>query len=506
MYLSTMNKTIRSFLILSVCIFCSTGTSWAQKTLLPFDRITSHDALRQLYESDSIIHLSFKPLLLNKSEVDTLISKTNSRYTHRTYQNWISRKLFRENLAVIESEDLYISFDAVMNFEGGSDLNDESNGQVTTNTRGVLIQGNITDKVYFRTDFYETQSFFPGYMDSMILVSGVVPGQGKAKSFKTGGYDYPMVTGIVNYQATKNVNIQFGQDKMFIGNGYRSLLLSDNTAPYLYLQLGLNLFENKLNYHANWASLQTLNKVHGSNNGDDLFAKKQANFNYLSFKPNSKIEIGIFEGVMWERWNEHTKSQDFDPVFLNPVPLLTTVIKSNDTLVSSILGVNTFVKPFQHTAFYGQFSYGVNGGGTGFQLGTKFFDIFQVQGLNFQAEYNQVGKDIYGTQNNYVDYFQYNQPLAMQKMEDFTELNFMVSYRYKRMLSSVRGVIGHLNKSITLDQTVDNYEVNVAYIMNPITNLMINAGVRYRIDSLTENTNWVYFGLKTNLRNLYYDF
>lgn len=479
--------------------------SIGQKTLLPFDRVTSHDALRQLYESDSIIHLSFKPLLLNKSEFDTLVSNTNKRYTHRNYKNWISRKLFRENLAVLTAKDLYVTFDLVMNLEAGNDFESTTNDQITTNTRGILIQGNITNKVYFRTDFYETQSFFPLYVDSLILAANVVPGQGKAKSFKTGGVDYPMVTGIVNYQASKNVNIQFGQDKMFIGNGYRSLLLSDNTAPYLFLQVGLNLFENKLNYHANWASLQNLVPVNGIQ-GDNLFAKKQANFNYLTFKPNSKIEIGVFEGVIWERWNPYTKSQDFDPVFLNPIPFLTTAIKSNDTLVSSILGLNAFVKPFAHTGFYGQISYGVNGKGSGFQIGTKLFDVLQVQGLNFQAEFNQVGSNIYGTDNNYVDYFQYNQPLAMQKMEDFTELNFMVSYRYKRVLGSLRAVIGHLNKSASLDHTVDNYELNVAYLFNPITNLMANIGVRYRDYSLGQNTNWVYFGVKTNLRNLYYDF
>ena len=145
-----------------------------------------------------------------------------------------------------------------MNFEGGSDFESNDNDQISTNTRGILIQGNITDKVYFRTDFYESQSFFPTYVDRMIGVTGAVPGQGKAKSFKEGGYDYPVVTGIVNYQATKNFNFQFGHDKMFIGNGYRSLLLSDNTAPYLFFQMGINLFENKLNYHANWASLQKL--------------------------------------------------------------------------------------------------------------------------------------------------------------------------------------------------------------------------------------------------------
>lgn len=491
-------------LLLFVGLLAFTATK-AQKTLLPFDRVTSHDAMRQLYELDSNIHFSFKPLLLEKSEVDTLIERTNSRYTKRIYKNWASRKLFRENLAVIKEKDLFITFDVLMNFEGGKDLESDNNDQISTNTRGLLIQGNITDKIYFRTDFYESQSFFPDYMDRMIRITRAVPGQGKAKPFKEGGYDYPVVTGIVNYQATKNFNFQFGHDKMFIGNGYRSLLLSDNTAPYLFFQMGLNLFENKLNYHANWASLQKLEGVSGFT-GDDLFAKKQANFNYLSFKPNAKLEFGLFEGVMWEIWNDYTKSQDFDPIFLNPIPFLNTALKSNDTLVSSILGLNAWYKPLTHTAFYGQLSYGAKGSGLGYQIGTKLFDVANIKGLNFQLEYNEVGTNIYGNQNNYTDYFHYNQPLAMQRMEDFSELNFMVSYRYRRVLASLRSVFATLNTASTQGRNINNYELNLGYLCNPITNLMVNMGIRYRDSSLGENTNWLYFGVKTNLRNLYYDF
>jgi len=479
----------------------------AQKTLLPFDQNTSNDAMRQLYESDSIIHFSYKSILLNKSEYDTIISNTHNRLSGKEYKKWFGRKLFRENLVIIKARDLYLTMDLVMNFEVGKDFEGVDDQLLTTNTRGLLVQGNITDKVYFRTDFYETQSYFPAYVDSMIKASGVIPGQGKAKKFKTGGYDYPLVTGIVNYQASKNVNIQFGQDKMFIGNGYRSLFLSDNAAPFLYLQLGLNFFENKLNYHANWASLQTLDKVHSGNaQGDDLFVKRQANFNYLSFKPNAKMEFGAFEGVMWERWNAYTLNQPFDAMFLNPIPFLTTAVKSNDTLVSSVIGVNAFVKPLRHTAFYGQFSYGVKNGGTGFQIGTKLYDLAHVKGLNFQVEYNVVGSGIYGTQNKYTDYFQYNQPLTVQQMEDFTELIFIGSYRYKRILLSLKGTIAHVNKSINDGQLIDNYDANVAYIFNPITNLMVNLGMRYRDDEVMGRTSWVYFGLKTNLRNLYYDF
>ena len=277
----------------TIALMLSSGLLIGQKTLLPFDRVTSLEVNRQLYALDTNIHMSYKSLLLNKSEYDTIIKNTQLRWGNKQYQKWVGRKLFNENLAILKAKDFYMTIDVLMNLELGKDFDDNSGDQISTNTRGVLIQGNITDKVYFRTDFYETQSYFPTYIDSMIAVSRAVPGQGKAKPFKTGGYDYPMVTGIVNFQATKNVNLQFGQDKMFIGNGYRSLLLSDNSSPFLYLQAGLSLFENKLNYHANWSSLLNLTGVGLSGSGDDLFAKKQANFNYLSIKPNSVFELSL---------------------------------------------------------------------------------------------------------------------------------------------------------------------------------------------------------------------
>jgi hypothetical protein len=501
-----MNR-IRHFFIGCVLFLGVSNSGLGQKILLPFDRVTSQDANRQLYETDSIIHLSFKPLLLEKSEYDSIISHTHNRYSGKEYGKWFGRKLYRENLAIISSTDFYLTIDPVFNFEVGKDFADNGDELLTTNSRGILVQGNITKKIYFRTDFYETQSYFPVYVDSMIKSTTVVPGQGRRKGFKDGGADYPVVTGIVNYQATKNLNLQFGQDKMFIGNGYRSLLLSDNSAPFLFFQAGLNLFKNKLNYHANWASLQTLEKVHqGNSTGDDLFAKKQANFNYLSYKPNSMFEIGVFEGVMWETWNPQTGSQPFDAVFLNPIPFLTTALKSNDTLTSSLLGLNTFVKPFQRVGFYWQLSYNVQKTGIGNQVGVKWYDAFSVKGFNLQSELNIVEQGVYGTQNKYTDYFSYNQPLATQQMEDYSELLLIANYRYKRILVYGKGSFVQTGMTLQDGKRIQNYDLNVAYLFNPMTNLMINVGVRYRNEETVGSTNWVYFGMKTNLRNLYYDF
>lgn len=165
-----------------------------------------------------------------------------------------------------------------------------------------------------------------------------------------------------------------------------------------------------------------------------------------------------------------------------------------------------FVKPFEHVGVYGQLSHGVEKGGAGFQIGAKWYDVFHLKGLNLQAEYNTVGENVYGNKNDYVDYYQYNQPLTVQFGDNFSEVVGVVNYRFKRIFLYARSSWATLENSTNSTENIMNYEANMAFLMNPITNLMVNMGVRYRNHSESGTTNWVYFGLKTNLRNLYYDF
>ncbi len=475
----------------------------AQKYQLPFDNVTSHDAMRQLYELDTIIHFSYKPLLIDKSLFDTLVANTHTRYSEKQYKRWLGRKLFYENLIRINYRELSMTIDPLMNFQGGMDLNDTSGRFLTTNTRAVLIQGNITKKVYFRTTFYETQSYFPAYVDSFIKVNKVVPGQGRAKIFKETGWDYPVVSGILNFQASRNINLQFGHDKIFIGNGYRSVLLSDNSSNYPFLQVALNFFKNKLHYTFNYASLQVLKEINDSEGTRDLFVKKTANFNYLSFKPSPIVEIGVFEGVVWERWNEENGQLPFNWWFANPVMFVNTIVAANDTSVKSNLGLNLFVKPLKKTAFYGQLSWNTESS-LGYQLGIKGFDLFK--GFNYFVEYNHIDAGMTGFNNRGYDYYHYNQPLTHQQVQDFDEIVARVAYRVSRILISAKYNYIATRNELLSPRFVNIYDFNAAFLFNPQTNLMFHAGFMLRQPYEERTTQYIYFGLKTNLRNLYYDF
>ena len=76
----------------------------------------------------------------------------------------------------------------------------------------------------------------------------MIPGQGFHKPFKETDYDYAWAEGIILFQASKKINIQFGHGKRFVGNGYRSMLYSDISFNYPHLYFEYN--HNKIHYQS----------------------------------------------------------------------------------------------------------------------------------------------------------------------------------------------------------------------------------------------------------------
>ena len=72
-------------------------------------------------------------------------------------------------------------------------------------------------------------------------------GQGRVKSFEE-GYDFNMASSRITYTPTDYLNIQLGHDKHFIGNGERSLLLSDLSFNYPFIRLQSDWLNGKLKY------------------------------------------------------------------------------------------------------------------------------------------------------------------------------------------------------------------------------------------------------------------
>ena len=100
------------------------------------------------------------------------------------------------------------------------------------------------------------------------------------------------------FQATKGIDIQFAYDKVFIGDGYRSLILSDNSSNFLFLKINTHFW--KFHYYNLFAQLV----ANGASPAQSIpNPKKYMTFHYLDLAVTKKLNIGLFEDIMFGRSN-----------------------------------------------------------------------------------------------------------------------------------------------------------------------------------------------------------
>ncbi|NJO92970.1 MAG: hypothetical protein HC831_31435 [Chloroflexia bacterium] len=104
------------------------------------------------------------------------------------------------------------------------------------NTRGIEFKGDIGRRFSFYTAFYENEARFAPYITDYVNEHRVAPGQGAVKILGNSKFDFSRASAYFTIKASKNITIQAGHYKHFIGEGYRSLLLSDNSFNYPYLR------------------------------------------------------------------------------------------------------------------------------------------------------------------------------------------------------------------------------------------------------------------------------
>ena len=230
------------FKLFLICIsLLFSKDTYGQYTNIPLGYDFNRFIDRQV--SQDLNHSSFRPLISNTINLD-VDSILESGITADI--NLFNKRLFNKHLILIEGKGHKISGSLLSNLSLGYEK--EESQQTFTNTRGFVINGLIGSKVSFHTSFVENQSVFPNYIDSLIRTSihdYVIPGQGRGRTYNNNGFDYAMSSGFVSIEASNTFTLQFGHGKHFIGNGYRSLLLSDNTFNIL------NTIENNVVFFNN---------------------------------------------------------------------------------------------------------------------------------------------------------------------------------------------------------------------------------------------------------------
>lgn len=492
---------------------------------------------------DALFHTSMRPYL--QSDVEKVVSLDSalgiSNYNWRFAGRRVGRALFSDHLLKLDSGIFQLYLDPGLDLGVGRDVSNDVSTYI--NTRSISFSGNVTKKFSFHTSFYENQARFPTYLDNYVSANGIVPGQGRPKPFKTNAWDYGWANGYVSYTPSRFLNIQAGHGKNFIGDGYRSLLLSDNSFNYPYLKLTANIW--RIKYSIMYAQFQDVRGVTGPN---QVYPKKNAVMHYFDIIPHKRLSIGLFESVVWENRDTMGNYRGFDVNYLNPLIFFRPVEYTLGSPDNVIIGLNLKYNFAKNQVLYGQIVVDEfllkevrSGDGwwankQGFQLGFKSFDLFGVKNLAFQTEFNWVRPYTYTHFLQIQNYAHYNQPLAHPLGANFWESVSFLRYRYNRWWFEGKAIIarygtdgpgdnygGDIYKPYTtrnneygntVGQGIANnllfMDFNASYIINPVYGLQVQAGATARRQAIeggaNNNTVWVYFGIKTWLPAKYYDF
>ena len=303
------------------------------------------------------------------------------------------------------------------------------------NYRGLELRGTIDDKVSFYTMLTENQARYADYVQDVTDTTIAVPYEGFWKQYKTSGVDFLRAQAYIDINATKHISAQFGYGKHFIGNGKRSLILSDVGNNYPYLRLNTRIW--KIQYTNIFAQLV------GQTQGGDFgllgtgsFTKKYLANHHLSVKVLPNLTVGLFESVIYGDSTQNLKVE-----YLNPIIFYRALEQQDGSSDNVLLGLDFKWNLFHTMSLYGQLvidelivseafgDAGWWGNKQAFQLGAKYFDVLGIQDLNVQVELNRVRPYVYTHENNFTSYSHYNMALAHPLGANFQEVLLSLNYR-----------------------------------------------------------------------------
>jgi len=469
--------------------------------------------------------------------------------------SWWGRKLWNENTVAIQGEGYWFTMNPIFDLQFGK--SDPSASSYTyVNTRGLQVRGGIGKGLNFTTTIYESQGrfadYFNRYATSIAPAGGnpaIIPGIGIAKQFKTDAFDFPLAEANITFTPNQFFDLQLGYGRNFLGDGYRSLLMSDGASPYPYFKVNTTFWKIKYTNTYMW-----MKDVRPEATVDRTYATKFVASHYLSWNVTKKFNLGLFESVVWSNQND----RGFDMSFVNPIIFYRAVeFSSSSRSGNALLGLTGKYKWNNQVNFYGQFLLDefslsdVKAGDKswknkfGYQFGFKYYNAFNVKNLLLQAEYNHVRPYVYAHSEVLTNYGHNNQSLGHQWGGNFKEFVGIARYNYKRYFADAKITFGRRGLDFTDSGANSNYGANIyrdyeeerfldngvvigqgnrttifiadlqaGYLINPATNLKLFGSLIYRnfnptTDNLTdfkESTTWFSVGVRCDIFNWYLDY
>lgn len=421
-----------------------------------------------------------------------------------------------------------------------------SGGLKQSSAAGIDVSGTLHRKLAFGFTYYRQFEDDLPYLESAHSL-GFSPGLGAVQTVSGDLYQFNFLLAYLSYSPNNHFNFELGNGKQFIGEGYRSLLLSDNANTSPYFKLSTNFWT--ISYTNIWAFHQSIYSPRNVNTQlprGDYLGKYTAS-HYLDWNITKRFSIGLFETVVWQT-DDSLYHRGFDVNYANPLLFYRPVEFSIGSPDNVLIGLNTKLRLFDHQYFYGQLlldefllkeiradiedaispdtsrNSGWWANKFGIQFGWKGY--WEVAGGDFRSriEYNLIRPYTYAHSGATQSYTNFGQSLAHTNGSNLNEwiaqltyvrnrITLEGSFFYLRQGKSKDGLnygdnlnvsnISHFqtyNNRLLQGELLDSKTVSfdVAYRLKESSNLEVTLGYWGR-SSTIQSENMISFGVRTML-------
>ncbi len=518
---------------------------------IPLNEAVQNRLNQLIINSDTSIFTGFRGMnwlelqSLNKLQKTDLIDSvfgissngTNSFLRNIANDNWIK---LGKNKSVV-TIDPYI--------EGSIGKSSQKSNVLLGGAAGLRLQGVINNKLSFEAGWNEYSQQFPSYVDSLIYnKQGIVPGNNVASLYTHQRWIYGNGNFNLTYLPSKHFLVSTGFGKQFLGDGYRSLQLSDNSFSYPYLRLQARFWKITYNVLYNAYSNKYWYLVNGRSQ------PKYSVMHELGINFSNKFQFALYDEITAAS-RDTNFHRGFDVTYLSPLIFLRPLEYSIGSPDNAMIGFHFKYNIHKKGFLYGQLAlddfvlhltlqnhtqhfankYAL-------QLGLWNNDVFGVKNLSWRLEWNGVRPYTYGHGvGDYVaiNYSHYYQSITDPLAANFHEFISYFNYNNKRWYGSletmfaIRGegeakpgvpagddIFENQNSlgangtygSFTTQGDKRNYfynQASVGYLLNPKNRLSVEANMIYRSREGTgvhQSEALFSVGIKTNLFNTYFDY
>lgn len=372
----------------------------------------------------------------SKNRMAAFITPIDKHNIQRFYQNnveWANPAFIqksssfsqRANMAEVNNKNFFLAVNPALQYSHSFD--DGSKDAVYKAAVGITGRGLIHKKIGFNFYFTGNRERAPQYVRQWIAKYDAVPGAPAFNYIDSNAVQYFDFRGSVQWNVAKFIDMQVGYDRQFLGNGIRSLWLSDFSGNNLFFKLKTRIW--KLNFESLYMQLVPQTGI------ANRTEKKYLRINTYSINATKWLNIGLFDAVVLGRSNQ------FELNYILPLTFLRAMEGASGSPDNALLGLNIKANIKGKAQVYGQLVLdefklgeirarrGWWANKFGYQLGAKYIDAFNINNLDIQVETNRARPFTYTHFDSISNYSHFNQPLAHQLGANFQE--YIIAVRYQ---------------------------------------------------------------------------